>query len=71
MTPLMLACRLGRESMVGMLVDVFGAELDYADKVKFPKEKERKTRASIYFPRQRDVITVPTCRYSGGVGERT
>lgn len=34
MTPLMLACRLGRETMVGMLVDVFGAELDYADKVK-------------------------------------
>ena len=44
----MLACRLGRESMVGMLVDVFGAELDYADKVKTPKQKDgmQKTRAS-------------------------
>lgn len=33
MTPLMLACRLGHESMTEMLVDVFGAELDPADKV--------------------------------------
>ena len=34
MTPLMLACRLGHESMVDMLVSVFGAEIDPADKVK-------------------------------------
>lgn len=33
MTPLMLASRLGHESMVEMLVDVFGAELDPVDKV--------------------------------------
>lgn len=33
MTPLMLACRLGHESMVDMMVSVFGAEIDPADKV--------------------------------------
>lgn len=33
MTPLMLACRLGHDSMVEMIVDVFGAELDLADEV--------------------------------------
>ncbi|CAM9512830.1 unnamed protein product [Pylaiella littoralis] len=32
MTPLMLACRLGHESMVDMLVNVFGAESDPADR---------------------------------------
>lgn len=34
MTPLMLACRLGHGSMVEMLVDVFGTELDPADRVR-------------------------------------
>lgn len=35
MTPLMLACRLGHESMVDMLVNVFGAESDPADRVRW------------------------------------
>ena len=47
MTPLMLACRLGRQSMVDMLVDVFGAELDYADKVKH-KTKSPQKHASTF-----------------------
>ena len=33
MTPLMLGCNLGLESMVEMLVEDFGAEVDLADKV--------------------------------------
>lgn len=43
MTPLMLACRLGNASMVEMLVDVFGSELDLADKVRW-----REILATIY-----------------------
>lgn len=42
MTPLMLACRLGHETMVEMLVDIFGAELDPADKVRWRRIVETK-----------------------------
>ncbi len=37
MTPLMLASRLGHEAMVDMMVSVFGAEIDPADKVSWEK----------------------------------
>lgn len=40
MTSLMLACRLGRESMVDMLVSVFGTEIDPADKVRRRQQQQ-------------------------------
>lgn len=43
MTSLMLACRLGHESMVDMLVSVFGAEIDPADKVRQTKTERTGT----------------------------
>lgn len=47
MTPLMLACRLGHESLVEMLVDVFGAELDPEDQVRFFYDSARVSQARV------------------------
>lgn len=41
----MLGCRLGHEAMVDMLVDVFGAEIDPADKARHSIE-EQSTQAT-------------------------
>ncbi|CAM9559082.1 unnamed protein product, partial [Ectocarpus fasciculatus] len=51
MTPLMLGCRLGHEAMVDMLVDVFGAEIDPADKARLSFEGLRTLAAPIRIKR--------------------
>lgn len=48
MTPLMLACRLGHESIVDMLVSVFGAEIDPADKVRPRSQRQDQPRISAH-----------------------
>lgn len=53
MTPLMLACRLGHESMVDMLVSVFGAEIDPADKVRGWRKRPQKQHQTFEVPHYR------------------
>lgn len=48
MTPLMLGCRLGHESLVDMLVSVFGAEIDPADKVGPRQQPQNQSRNNLH-----------------------